>query len=64
MRTHAHKHTYTHTHTQTNTHWQANRKFQVILLEDNRSIVLCKHEARACHDEILKRHRISEHVQL
>ena len=46
------------------THIQANRKFQVVLLEDNRSIVLCQHEAKACHDEILKRHRISTHVQL
>ena len=39
-------------------------KFQVILLEDNRSIVLCKDEAQKCHTAILERHRIPTYVQL
>ena len=39
-------------------------KFQVILLEDNRSIVLCKDEAQKCHKAILERHRIPTYVQL
>merc|ERR1712216_195269 len=39
-------------------------KFQVILLEDNRSIILDKQAAKDSHDSILKRHRISTHVQI
>jgi len=39
-------------------------KFQVMLLEDNRSIVLDKNEAKECHGAILKRHRIPTHVQI
>jgi len=39
-------------------------KFQVMLLEDNRSIVLDKNEAKECHNAILSRHRIPTHVQM
>jgi hypothetical protein len=38
--------------------------FNVILLEDNRSIVLCKTAASQSHDQILQRHRIPSHLQL
>ena len=43
---------------------EGDANFNVILLEDNRSIVLDKTMARDCNAEILQRHRIATNLQL